>query len=159
LSPRTALLLLAALYAQLSFAAPNVIYGRVTAIADGDTLTVLDANNEQHKIRLAEIDAPEKSQDFGQVSKQSLSDLAFGESAVATCNGQESFGRPVCKVVINGVNVNTEQVSRGMAWVYPKYASKFSVLYAYELKARSSRKGLWVDKNPTPPWEYRHARK
>lgn len=159
MSSPTALLLLAALASSPTHATPHAIYGKVVGVSDGDTLTILDANQVQHKIRLAEIDAPEKSQEFGQVSKQSLSDLAFGESAAATCKEEDRYGRSVCKVVVNGINVNAEQVARGFAWVYSQYASKFSVLYAFEMKARAGRKGLWSDKNPTPPWEYRRERK
>ena len=65
----------------------DVIQGGVVAIAYGDTITLLDSNRQQHRIRLAGIDAPEKAQPFGQRSKQHLSELAFGKEAKADCYG------------------------------------------------------------------------
>ena len=155
-------LLVALLYAAISFtaqAASHKINGKVVSVADGDTLTILDNNHEQHRVRLAEIDAPEKAQNFGQVSKQSLADLTFGKMADATCSDTDRYGRSVCKVVVDGINVNTEQVARGYAWVYAQYASKFSVLHGYQLKAKADRKGLWSDPKPVPPWEWRRESK
>ncbi len=50
----------------------ETITGRVVGIADGDTITVLDADKVQHKIRLSGIDAPEKKQPFGNRSHLEL---------------------------------------------------------------------------------------
>lgn len=139
-------------------AVADIVTGRVVGIADGDTLTLLDPSHQQHRIRLAEIDAPEKSQPFGQVSKQSLSDLAHGREVRAECPSSDRFGRDVCIVYIDGASVNAAQVARGLAWVYRQYAPKTSPLYLLEIKARAAQLGLWQDRNPTPPWEWRHAR-
>jgi endonuclease YncB( thermonuclease family) len=96
--------------------------GRVVGIADGDTLTVLTASKEQHKIRLAEIDAPEKRQPFGAKSKQSLSDLCFGKEAEVTPRAIDRYKRIVARVRCAGLDANAKQVNRGMAWVYRRYA-------------------------------------
>lgn len=129
--------------------------GKVVAVADGDTLTVL-RDREQIKVRLVEIDAPEKAQAFGNRSKQSLSDLCFGKSATLANQGKDRYGRTLARVTCDGIDANAEQVRRGMAWVYRKYAPKDSPHYAAESEARAARRGLWADADPMPPWEWRH---
>lgn len=94
----------------------------VIGISDGDTLTVLDEDKQQVKIRLAEIDAPEKKQPFGTKSKQSLSDLCFGKQAEIIPQVKDRYKRTVARVRCAGVDANAEQVNRGMAWVYRQYA-------------------------------------
>lgn len=131
------------------------ITGRVVGVADGDTLTVLDSNKGLTKIRLHQIDAPEKKQDFGQRSKQSLSDLAYGKQVRVEVFDTDHYGRTVGKVWVNGQDANLEQVKRGMAWVYEKYAND-QAYFAAERAAKSGRVGLWNQPNPTPPWVFRH---
>lgn len=131
------------------------ITGRVVGVADGDTLTVLDAGHGLTKIRLHQIDAPEKKQDFGQRSKQSLSDLVYGKQVSIEVADTDKYGRTVGKVWVNGKDANLEQVRRGMAWVYTKYAND-PAYFAAERTAKAGRLGLWSQPNPTPPWEYRH---
>lgn len=139
----------------LSLPAHADFTGRVVAVADGDTLTVL-RDREQLKVRLVEIDAPEKAQAFGNRSKQSLSDLCFGKSATLADQGKDRYGRTLARVTCDGIDANAEQVQRGMAWVYRKYAPKDSPLYAAESEAKAARRGLWADADPMPPWEWRH---
>ena len=141
----------------------ETLTGRVVGIADGDTITVLDANRQQHKIRLAGIDAPEKAQPFGDRSKQSLSELVFDKQVVVESNKQDRYGRTVGKVLVNGMDANLAQVNTGMAWWYRDYAKEQSAadrrLYEQaEQQAQAQRLGLWADKNPTPPWDFRHAK-
>jgi endonuclease YncB( thermonuclease family) len=88
----------------------QTITGKVVAIADGDTLTVLDASNKQHKIRLDGIDAPESSQDFGSRAKQSLSDLVFGKTVTIISSKKDRYGRTLGKVMIEKRDVNLEQI-------------------------------------------------
>lgn len=134
--------------------------GMVVGIADGDTLTLLDQSKAQHRIRIDGIDAPERSQPFGQRARQSLADLAHGRQARAECPKSDRYGRAVCRVVVDGVDVGLEQVRRGLAWHYTKYAHEQSpqvrVDYARaEEQARMARSGLWGFTSPTPPWDYR----
>lgn len=131
------------------------ITGRVVGVADGDTLTVLDSSKGLTKIRLHQIDAPEKKQDFGQRSKQSLSDLVYGKQVRVEVFDTDHYGRTVGKVWVNGTDANLEQVKRGMAWVYEKYAND-PAYFAAERTAKSGRVGLWNQPNPTPPWVFRH---
>lgn len=127
---------------------------RVIGIADGDTMTLL-VERKPLKIRLANIDAPEKRQAFGQRSKESLSDLCWGKDATYRTQTVDRYGRTVARVSCAGIDVNRAQIERGMAWVYVQYNTDGS-LPAVQLAARSGGKGLWADKAPIPPWEFRH---
>jgi hypothetical protein len=91
-------------------------------VADGDTITLLDNNRQQHRIRLAGIDAPEKAQPFGQRSKQHLSELAFGKQAKADCYKIDRYDRDVCTVYVDGKDIGLAQIDAGMAWWFRKYA-------------------------------------
>ena len=91
--------------------------GKVVNVADGDTITVL-RERTQVKVRLLEIDAPEKAQAFGAKSKESLSEMCFGKTAELTDKGKDRYGRTLARVTCDGVDANAEQVRRGMAWVY-----------------------------------------
>lgn len=133
----------------------DVIVGKVVGVSDGDTLTVLDSGNRQYKIRLSAIDAPEKNQPFGMRSKQALSNLCYGKEAKVTPLKADRYGRTVADVDCGGRNVNEEQIRSGMAWVYRKYAKGYGDLYRLEDEAQAGRRGLWVDLEPVPPWEWR----
>ena len=97
--------------------------GKVVSVHDGDTITILGASRRQHRIRLAEIDAPGISQAFGNQSKKSLSDIVFGKSVKVVQDDVDRYRRVVGRVYVNGIDVSAEQVSRGMTWVYRKYAT------------------------------------
>lgn len=134
------------------------IIGHVVAVADGDTLTVLVNEHDQIKVRLAEIDAPEKAQPFGQISKQSLSAMCFGKDAVLQKTDTDRYGRTVAKVYCAGVYANAEQIQVGLAWAYRKYLHDQSLLNL-ENEARTAKRGLWIDKDPVPPWEHRKLKR
>lgn len=143
------------------FLSAENVKGRVVAIADGDTITVLGATTTQHKTRLAGIDAPEKSQAFGQRSKDSLSDLVFNREVEVETSKRDRYGREVGKVLVNGIDANLEQIRRGMAWHYKAYQNEQSAedreAYARaEEAARRATVGLWADAEPVPPWMFRH---
>ena len=129
-----------------------------SAITDGDTIKVLKDDKEQVKVRLVEIDAPEKKQAFGNRSKQALSDYCFNKVATLTDKGKDRYGRTLARVTCNGVDVNAEMVRVGMAWVYDKYVTDRS-LYTLQDEAKAARRGLWADPDPMPPWEWRHRPK
>lgn len=125
-----------------------------------DTITVLDAQNTQHKIRLQGIDAPEKAQPFGNKSKQSLHEMVHGKQVLVDYQKKDKYGRVVGKVLLNSVDVCLEQVKRGMAWHYKQFANEQSKTdqegYAQaELTAQAQSIGLWKEKSPTPPWVFR----
>jgi endonuclease YncB( thermonuclease family) len=136
--------------------------GTVVAIADGDTLTLLDGAHRTHRIRLDGIDAPERKQPYGQRARESLAALAQGRTATADCDKVDRYGRAVCRVTVEGVDVGLEQVRRGLAWHYVRYAHEQSaaVRAAYaqaEVDAKRERSGLWSTRDPVPPWEFRRA--
>lgn len=128
--------------------------GRVIGVIDGDTLVVLDAGRNERRIRLAEIDAPENGQPFWWRSKQSLSSMCFGKEAVIEDRGRDRYGRTIGLVRCAGIDTSAEQVRRGMAWVFDRYAAD-AALYAIQGEAMEARRGLWVDPDPVPPWEWR----
>ncbi len=134
-----------------------VIVGLVVAIADGDTLTVLNQDFQQVKVRLAEIDAPEKKQPFGSRSRQSLGELCHEKRAQVRVIDVDRYKRIVGRVSCAGVDANAAQVRRGMAWVYDRYA-RDKTLYRLQDEARSSERGLWADRNPIAPWDWRGRR-
>ena len=109
----------------------------------------------RRRVRLVEIDAPEKAQAFGNRSKQSLCELCFNKAAKLDETGKDRYGRILARVYCDGVDAKAEQVRRGMAWVYDRYAPKNSPLYGVQAEAKAARGGLWADNRPVPPWDWR----
>jgi endonuclease YncB( thermonuclease family) len=142
----------------------EVLTGQVVGIADGDTITVLDSGNRQHKIRLAGIDAPEKRQAFGERSRQNLAALVFNRTVTVEWDKLDRYGRTVGKIMVNGIDANQAQVSAGMAWWYEKYRAEQAptdqrAYAAAEQQARTHRIGLWRDAAPVAPWDWRKAQR
>jgi endonuclease YncB( thermonuclease family) len=158
MSPSLRALTLAFALSACSAATARDLSCKVVGIADGDTLTALCPGKERIKVRLAEIDAPEKAQPFGVRSRQSLSDLCFGTKANIRRTGIDTYGRTLARVTCAGTDVNAEQVQRGLAWVYDYYA-KDTRLYQLQNDARHARIGLWADARPVPPWKWRRAQR
>jgi endonuclease YncB( thermonuclease family) len=137
--------------------------GRVVGISDGDTISIITPEFVQYKVRLAGIDAPEKRQPFGQVSKQNLSQLIYDKVVVVDWEKQDRYQRLVGKILLDGEDVNLEQIKAGLAWHYRKYKKeqvfedRLNYLQAEE-KARVDKLGLWQDAEPVPPWEWRKSR-
>jgi micrococcal nuclease len=146
----------------IAFAQPSLadsLTGKVIGITDGDTLTVLK-DNKQYKIRLAEIDTPEKDQPYGNKAKQALSDFVFGKSVRIEVETTDRYGRTVGKVYLGDMDVNAELVRNGHAWVYRRYA-KDKTLYDLETEARENQLGLWAlpEAQRIPPWEWRRGKR
>jgi len=140
------------------------LQGKVIGVADGDTVTLLDDQKNQHKIRLQGIDAPEKAQAFGNKSKQSLHEMVHGKEVIVDVQKKDKYGRSVGKIMVNQTDACLEQIKRGMAWHYKQYANEQSPedrdVYAQaESTARAQSLGLWKDKSPTPPWAFRKQNK
>lgn len=133
--------------------------GRVVGITDGDTFKLLVAGNRQIRVRLAEIDTPESAQPYGSKAKQELSGLIFGKTVTVNVENTDRYGRTVGRVSADGVDVNSEMIRRGAAWVYRQYAKDES-LFGLETEAKQEKRGLWSlpESERIPPWEWRHAR-
>ncbi len=129
--------------------------GKVVGIIDGDSIRVMhDGKAEQ--IRLAGIDCPERPQAFGTKAKQATSALSFGKEVTVEPIVKDRYGRTVANVrLADGLILNHELVERGMCWWYRKYAPNDERLKKLQETARSEKRGLWGDRNPVPPWEFR----
>lgn len=152
----------------------NALQGKVISVSDGDTITVLDSKNEQYKVRVSGIDAPEKKQPFGQRSKEHMGQLVFGKQVDVEWNKRDRYQRIIGKVMVAEptcrkpdcpkiFDAGLAQITVGMAWWYRQYAreqlSGDRLRYEEaETEARAMRVGLWADKEPTPPWEWRHRK-
>ena len=137
-----------------SVAAPHL--WRVVGVQDGDTLTCLDETNQQQKIRLSDIDAPEIGQDYGKASREALAGLVFGKTVEVYDQGRDESGRWIARVMVDGVNVNSQLVATGNAWHYAAYSTD-PTLAAIQAQAQSQKQGLWSAASPTPPWVYRQG--
>lgn len=147
----------------------DTLTGTVVSVADGDTITVLDANREQHEIRFSGIDAPEKAQPFGQRSKENLSRLVFSKDVRVEWEKRDKYQRIVGKVWVQPADCPTcpktpdaglAQITVGLAWWYQKYAKEQSPEDAgrYEFaehEAKAKHAGLWSDPHPVPPRDWR----
>lgn len=151
-------------------ASPAQLFGKVVGVADGDTVTILEESDQQHKVRLAGIDAPERRQAYGDRAKQHLSSLVYGKTVVVVWDKRDRYGRIVGRVLARdcsgltcrySIDAGLEQIKAGLAWHYKQYEKEQApaerMRYAaLEQEARTRREGLWHDAGPVPPWEYRH---
>jgi micrococcal nuclease len=126
----------------------------VVGVTDGDTLKVRCGGAPMTTIRLAEIDAPEKRQPFGERSRQHLADLCFQKTAEVHPRSRDRYDRTVARVSCAGQDASLEQVRTGMAWAYTRYVTD-SAVKDLEASARAASRGLWVDPTPTAPWDWR----
>ncbi len=148
---------LLAVAAVLTEARADTLTGRVVGVADGDTLTVL-VDRTEHRVRLAEIDAPEKRQAWGERAKQSLADLCFNAEATVAVASKDRYGRSIARVRCGEHDASLYQVRAGLAWAYTQYLTDPAIAHA-EAAAREARAGLWADADPVPPWLYRKGAK
>lgn len=150
--PVLLLLLLLALPAR----AQETFAAKVVGVSDGDTITVLTDARRQVKVRLHGIDAPESHQPFGSRAKQFTSGTVFGKAVKVKVRDTDRYGRSVAEVFTqDGRSLNHEAVRAGMAWWYRRYAPNDRMLQVLEEEARRARRGLWADRDPIPPWEFR----
>ena len=136
----------------------DILTGKVVSVTDGDTIKILTNNKTLYKIRLDGIDAPERSQAFGKKSKANLSKLVAGRIADIHYKKKDWYGRVLGTVYVDSYDMNLKQIEDGYAWVYRRYCKR-SDYYEAEEYARKKKLGLWHDKYPIPPWEYRRRKK
>ncbi|HEY1006254.1 MAG TPA: thermonuclease family protein [Sphingobacteriaceae bacterium] len=143
------------LVTSLAAVGQSSITGRVIAIADGDTFTMLVAGNRQVKVRFHGIDCPEKKQDFGTRAREFTAGLVFGETVTVRVKDVDRYGRTVGLVILaGGKSLQEELLKNGLAWHYKKYdkTPRFAFL---EAEARRRKAGLWSMPNPVAPWDFR----
>ena len=140
--------------------ASKILQGKVVSVAAGDTITVLDAEKTQHKIRLQGIDAPEKAQAFGAKSKQALYEMVHGKTVQVSFEKSDKYGRILGKVLLDGQDICLQQIKAGLAWHYKKYQNQQPLAdrdaySASETAAKNEKLGLWSDPRPVAPWDFR----
>ena len=144
---------------------PYSLSGKVVKVADGDTMTIL-VNRQQHRIRLASIDAPETAhgsdkpgQPFGEAASKYLSSLVAGKTLTLTCFEHDQYGREVCDVPLETTTANRMLVQNGYAWANQQGGGKYlrdKTLAALQTQAQLDKKGLWVEPNAIAPWVWRY---
>lgn len=133
--------------------------GEVVSVLDGDTIDVLH-NGKAERIRLHGIDCPEKGQPYGNQAKRATSTLIFAQHVTLQIHGRDKYGRILAEVLLaDGTNVNHTLVKDGWCWWYRKYAPNDTTFEQLEREAIEAGRGLWVDPEPLPPWEYRKLRR
>jgi len=143
----------------LSFTCSGAVYAnsftaKVIAVMDGDTVLIIRAGHKPEKVRLLHIDAPEKAQPYGVQSKKSLSDIVLKRQVKITVVARDQYGRLLGDITFGGHSVNAEQVKRGMAWEYSGYKSDRGYA-SLQHTAQQARRGLWQQRSPQAPWQYR----
>jgi micrococcal nuclease len=136
----------------------KVITGKVIKVADGDTFTLLTADTQKVKVRLLDIDCPENGQPHGKGAKQLLSELIFGKEVYVKYDKKDRYGRVLGKVYVGDVFVNMTLIESGYAWHFKKYSKNENFAKA-EQTARIRKVGLWQDKFPIAPWDWRKGKK
>ncbi len=136
-----------------------MLYGKAVHITDGDTITVLDSNHEKHRVRLKNIDCPEKKQPWGTKAKRALADKVGNKRVRIDWNKKDRYGRIIGTVMLGDFNINRAMVQEGHCWVYLRYNDD-PVLPSLESQAKQQGKGLWSlpDAQRTPPWKWRHSK-
>ena len=136
------------------------LQGRVVGITDGDTFTLLTNKKEQVRIRVAEIDAPETGQPYGNQSKQALSELIFNMEVTVDIQVVDRYGRPVGRPIVGNKDATEEMVRMGAAWVYRTYSDD-AALYEIEREAKAQQRGLWgiSEYAQIPPWDWRKGKR
>jgi endonuclease YncB( thermonuclease family) len=140
-----------------SFPVTQTLSGRVVKITDGDTFTLLTADNRRERIRLAGIDAPEKGQDFSEKSRRHLASLIAGKSVKVEYKTKDMYGRILGTVYAGSVNVNEEMIRSGLAWQYRYDRSK--TFAALQRQAKTEKLNIWSLANPVSPYDYRKQKR
>lgn len=143
--------------AALSPAAADACTGRVVGVTDGDTVKVL-CDGIETKVRLDQIDAPERAQAFGSRSKEALSDLVYNKTVRLEVSGTDRYKRTLATIWVGDTDANREMIRQGYAWAYRKYL-RDDDLIEEESAAKSARRGLWSDPHAIPPWEFRKLKR
>ena len=141
----------------LNYVSLENLTGKVVKVTDGDTITILTDGNKQERIRLADIDAPERNQPYYEKSRLFLSDMVAGKTVTVEYKGRDQYGRILGTVIIENINVNEELVKVGLAWNY--YYSRNKRMIELEAEAKRKKLNIFSDKNPINPYDYRRGKR
>lgn len=134
--------------------------GKIVKVIDGDTIDVLTNAKQKIRVRLLDIDAPEKKQAYGNVSRKYLASLVAGKAVFIKKSKKDIYQRTLGTVFSNKININAKMVESGYAWAYRyKGIANNQEMIRLETQAKQNKKGLWKDKNPIAPWDFRHRNK
>ena len=136
----------------------ELIQGEVIAIRDADTIAIIDDNNEEIWVRLAEIDLPEKFQSHGDIAREALREKTYKKRVSIALQGEDPYGRLIGNVFVDGDWINRELVEEGHAWHFRHHSSNPELGYA-EKTARADGLNIWEQESPMPPWEFRERQK
>ncbi len=138
--------------------AQQKIFGKVVRISDGDTITILDSLNQQHRVRLHGIDSPEKGQDYYQVAKEYIGQLCFQREVEVSILKYDHYKRAIGKVYIDSTEVNISMLKAGLAWHFLQFDKSEEYALA-EAEARLNKRNLWSLKTAQAPWEFRKIKR
>ena len=156
------LLALWLLFAASGTVCADTLHGVVIVVIDGDTVLFRPDHYSPGsraflKVRLADIDAPETGQPFGEASAEALKARVLKRRAQLEIVATDAYGRKLGRLTVDARSVNAELVRRGLAWASTRGADRHG-MRALQREAQDERIGLWQDAVPTPPWVWRKAR-
>lgn len=130
----------------------------ITHFYDGDTVKI-DDGLRQYKLRISDIDAPERNQRYGKQARRALMKLCKQAEIQVTLTGQDKYQRALGYLTCNEISASEYLVDQGLAWFNVRYSNNLALQVA-ENSARQTKRGLWKQKKPMPPWVWRqkHAR-
>ncbi|MWN05568.1 thermonuclease family protein [Gilliamella sp. Pas-s95] len=134
--------------------------GKVVKVIDGDTVDILTVKKQKVRVRLLDIDAPESGQAYGNASRKYLASLIAGKNVFVKENQKDVYTRTLGTIFLNKVNINAKMVENGYAWAYRYHnVANNKIMVKLEIDAKQNKKGLWKDKHPIAPWDFRHNKR
>lgn len=134
--------------------------GKVVKVIDGDTVDILTPKKQKVRVRLLDIDAPESRQAYGNAARKYLASLIAGKNVFVKENKKDIYQRTLGTIFLNQININAKMVESGFAWAYRyKGVANNKNMVKLESKAKQNEKGLWKDKHPIAPWDFRYRNK
>lgn len=134
--------------------------GKVVKVIDGDTVDILTPKKQKVRVRLLDIDAPESRQAYGNAARKYLASLIAGKNVFVKENKKDIYQRTLGTIFLNQININAKMVESGFAWAYRyKGVANNKNMVKLESKAKQNKKGLWKDKHPIAPWDFRYRNK
>ena len=136
----------------------------LVSVTDGDTFEIRDAAGHTWRVRVAGIDAPERSQPYGREARAHLAELLSEGPLRLEVRKLDRYGRLVADAFAGASDAGRAMLKAGAAWHYRRYAHEQPppqrrAYEAAERDARAALRGLWRQPSPEPPWAYRARRR